>query len=263
MTETLLGLLLLAGLYPLWQARKANRGSALIHAVHWAIIAWLGWVTTVVVALFADQTAERTSAYVALCLTGCAGVAVLGARRPSVAAWTFVVVGLLAVQMLPVAEGLEHFRNSPLFIGFLSTTLAVAIGNYLPTRMGPAALLAGVAMMPDLLLLAGRASWSTNLILPAHYGRGVLALVPWLAWLGIATSDRKSCPIDTLWRSFRDRFGFVWGQRLREQFNKAIANAGWPARLSWVGIHAVNGGTVDEHVGVELLEMLQSMLRRF
>jgi hypothetical protein len=42
--------------------------------------------------------------YLALCLTGCVGVAVLGARRPGVGAWDFVLLGLLAVLLL-VAGG--------------------------------------------------------------------------------------------------------------------------------------------------------------
>ena len=44
--------------------------------------------------------------YTALSLTGCAGVAVLGARRPGVGPWNFVLLGLLAVMLLPLAEGL-------------------------------------------------------------------------------------------------------------------------------------------------------------
>jgi hypothetical protein len=41
---------------------------------------------------------------------------------------------------------------------------------------------------------------------------------------------------DQLWARFRDRFGAVWALRLREQFNAAAQNAGWPVRLGWFGL---------------------------
>src|SRR5882724_5107505 len=85
-----------AALYPLWRAWRANRGTALGHAVGWAAAAWAAF-------LFGGNGA--LGRYVALSLTGCAGVAVLGARRPHVGAWDFVVGSLLAVLLLPVAQG--------------------------------------------------------------------------------------------------------------------------------------------------------------
>jgi hypothetical protein len=39
-----------------------------------------------------------------------------------------------------------------------------------------------------------------------------------------------------LWISFRDCWGLVWSQRVREQFNHAAEHAGWPIRLSWRGL---------------------------
>ena len=96
--------------------------------------------------------------YLALCLTASAGVAVLGARRPGVGPWNFVLLGLLAVMLLPLAEGyLAHgawHLEGPRTL-FLAATLAVIVLNYLPTRLGPAALLVGVGAAVHLLLLGG------------------------------------------------------------------------------------------------------------
>ena len=96
-----------AAVYPLWRAWRANRGTALAHAVGWAVAAWAAWLAAF---LFGGDGA--LGRYVALSLTGCAGVAVLGARRPHVGAWNFVVASLLAVLLLPVAQGFRHAATS-------------------------------------------------------------------------------------------------------------------------------------------------------
>ena len=53
----------------------------------WAGGAWAAWVAT-------TWAPGPLATYLALCLSACAGVAVLGARRPGVTAWNFVVAGL-------------------------------------------------------------------------------------------------------------------------------------------------------------------------
>src|SRR5881392_2851339 len=114
---------------PLAAALRANRSTALFHAVVWAWLAWAGWG----LALGWDA---KPWGYLALGLTGCAGVAVLGARRPGAAAWNFVVVGLLAVLLLPLAEG--ALTGIPVQLGavrtaFLIVLLGTVIVNYAPT----------------------------------------------------------------------------------------------------------------------------------
>jgi hypothetical protein len=63
-----------------------------------------------------------------------------------------------------------------------------------------------------------------------------------------------------MWRTFRDRFGFVWAQRLRDQFNRAAANAGWPVHLGWSGLRGDMGPVGDAE---KPLAVLRSALRRF
>ena len=57
------------------------------HALIWAVAAWAAWMTAALV--------DGTSTWVALALTASAGAAVLGARRPGVVPWNFVVAALL------------------------------------------------------------------------------------------------------------------------------------------------------------------------
>src|SRR5581483_7328575 len=93
--------------------------------------------------------------YLALSLTGCAGIAVLGARRPQVVAWNFVVLGLLGVMLLPVLERSVIGASSLDWVRmvFLGGTLLVGVLNYLPTRAAPAAVfLAGFCVFEMIYL---------------------------------------------------------------------------------------------------------------
>jgi hypothetical protein len=223
----------------------------------WAAAAWLAWLALAWSGALwpgADRTLGR---YLALGLTGCSGVAVLGARRPGAGAWNVVVGGLLAVLLLPVAEGLGEPRLTAAHLVFLGVTLAVGVLNYLPTTLGPAALCVGGACATELGKLAepGWPRWveSAGLVLA---GVG-----PWVALACVAKGRRSATEFDSVWRGFRDRFGFVWGQRLREQFNRAAANAGWPLVLGWRGLRTVPGGRVPEPPAP--LATLHALLKRF
>src|SRR5437016_1984464 len=116
--------LFLAGFYPLFLAWRSAKGTSLFHAAHWAIAAWMAWGVTLTRLV---EGHPNPATFLALALTGAAGVAVLGARRPIVGAWNFVVLGLLAVMLLPLAEMAFVGTRSldGLRISFLIGTLAV------------------------------------------------------------------------------------------------------------------------------------------
>lgn len=200
----------------------------------------------------------------AVCLTGAAGVAVLGARRPQAAAWHFVVVGLLAVMLWPlVAYHLLGRSADVLPILFTAVILVGGILNYVPTAFGPAAALLGLACGADFVFLlreknlggvSNQASWLVHV---------ALLLVPWiaLASIKIFSSSKPQTPLDTCWLAFRNRFGWVWAQRVREQFNQAATNAGWPVFLSWRGL--VETGLVPDEMREKMMAALQALLKRF
>ena len=249
-----------AGLLPLLVALRANRATSLAHALVWTLVAWLSWAA---VFLLSDLSSELNPwRFCALALTGAAGVAVLGARRPYVLAWNFVVLGLLAVILLPLVEslviGIDPIDTLRIF--FLTATIGVGICNYLPTRLGPAALVLAAACAGQIVVLFAP-SWLNGMEQAALFD-GTLASVPWIAWLGFWRRRPALSEFDRLWLSFRDRWGLLWSQRVREQFNQAAQNAGWPVLLYWQGL-VMNKTTltpVDEN---KLVETLRAVLQRF
>lgn len=201
--------------------------------------------------------------YLALCLTGAAGVAVLGARRPHVLAWDFVVLGLLTVMLLPLLEGvfLGARTLDGLRITFLCATLALGITNYFPTRLGLGAILLALGCAGELWLLLNPAtmpaSWSP-------WRQGMIWISPWLAWLGLATPRATPEPLNRLWLDFRDRYGLVWGHRVREQWNSAALHRSFPGHLTWFGWTGKAGETPPSPAQEqEMHQTLAALLHRF
>jgi hypothetical protein len=252
-------IMLLAAALPIGRAWLANRHTSLLHSVYWVTLAWMGWLVALATN---DKSAHELAVYFALCLTGCAGMAVLGARRPGAAAWNLVVVALLAINLLPLGEGaitgktlqLDSFREI-----CIAGTVAVGIVNYLPTRLAPAALLllaaAGLQFAALLHLLEGSVAGIVGLL---------VASVPWVALAAVRRRPVAASQVDRLWLDFRDRFGFVWAQRLREQFNRSAANHGWPVVLRWRGLRLLAGTTLPEEPDQKaMLDTLQALMKRF
>lgn len=248
-------IILLSGFFPLARAWRANRRTALKHAVGWALAAWAAWAVAAAAGAAWPGAGGGLAVYLALGVTGCAGVAVLGARRPGAAAWNFVVVSLLAVLLLPVARGLGVPKPEPWHLAFLGVALGVGVVNYLPTRLSLAVLFVAAGCGVEVARLAAVGPAGD---LP---GRALLALAPWVGWVVVAQAPRPATEFDRLWLAYRDRFGLVWGQRMREQFNRAAANAGWAVTLTWQGLASAGGGTPPPTA--EAVGTLQAVLKRF
>jgi hypothetical protein len=255
--------MLIAGLFPLAAALLANRVTSLAHAILWMMAAWLSWGIALVLGNWHDVGMDA-GRYCALCLTACAGVAVLNARRPYVGAWNFVVLGLFAVMVLPLLETMFIGTHpvDPLRIFFLSMTLAIGLLNYMPTRFGPAALCLMPFCAGEILLLYTPSVFTDEHVI--GWMHGGLLTVPWIAWICAWLSRKERGEFDRLWLTFRDRWGLLWGQRVREQFNHAAQNAGWPVKLSWRGLARAAGQEPLTAIEEEkMLRALQAALQRF
>jgi hypothetical protein len=243
--------LMLTSALPLGWAWQASQRTTLSHALAWATLAWLAWLG-LALAVAGGVNVPVAACYGAVCLTGCAGIAVLGARRPGVVAWHFVVFGLLTILMLPLAEGFGELDLRGPRIVFLAAVLAVGFLNYLPTRLLPmAALLTGIC---------GAEVWSmaqgTDNALRAWEFMAVGA-APWAAFVSWRWR-RPTSEFDLTWQALRDGFGALWAERTRQQFNRAAANAGLSGRLGWGGLRAAPPA---EHE--QLLVLLHALLKRF
>jgi hypothetical protein len=222
------------------------------------MLAWVAWGA----ALAANPASAGTNtlSYLALCLTGCAGVAVLGARRPGVTAWNFVVAGLLAVLLLPLVQGFDTLH----FI-FLGAVLIVGLLNYVPTRFAPAVLLVGIGVATEFYSLTADEARVAALADALEAGRCLLAVSPWIA-LARSYRRRARSEFDRAWLAFRDRFGLFWGQRMRDQFNRSAANAEWPVQLHWRGLRRAGPEAPRElppDQMKEILGTLRALLKRF
>jgi hypothetical protein len=138
----------------------------------------------------------------------------------------------------------------------MSATIAVGILNYLPTRLAPAALLLAAACAAEIVLLFAPA-W-----LPGEaasmIAAGLLAVIPWVGWSRLRNRGTEMSRSDRLWLDFRDAWGLMWSQRVREQFNRAAENASYPVTLTWRGVRGA--GHVDDNA---LEEILRAILQRF
>jgi len=251
--SAVLGIVLLSDLIPLVRAIRANWGTPLIHALFWAFAAWLAWAGVVATQSYLGREAPALS-WLALALTGCAGMAVLGARRPGAGAWHFVVLALLAILLLPLAQGWGDLRLHPAWIALLAGAMAVTLFNYLTTGLGLAALVLAAGCGLETAALAMPRDAHGGLI---YVGRMLVALSPWIGWALLKSRRPARSQFDRLWVSFRDSYGLTWSLRTREQFNRAAANEGWTSRLGWRGLH---GSTCNQ---IEEQKALGALLKRF
>jgi hypothetical protein len=260
-------LIMMTGALPLRWAWRANRQTSLVHAVNWTIGAWAVWCWAQGSAAWSSGETGYLARYLAVSLTACAGVAVLGAQRPRVGPWNFVLLSLLAVLLLPIAE--SHLLGRPPRLGvprilFLAATLAVIVLNYLPTRLAPAALLLAAAGAGELLSLVTPELGASSPVGLLPVSRLLLAFVPWVAHAQFRLPRLNETEFDRLWKDFRDRFGLVWGQRVRDQFNRSAANAGWPVHLRWQGLRLIAGtARPDAAMQAAIVATLRALLRRF
>jgi hypothetical protein len=230
----------------------------------WSFAAWAAWVAALLLADLRPGGAEILLRYAALCVTGCAAVSVLGARRPGVGAWNFVVLALLAVMLLPIAEGLGELHLDLLRLAFLAGTLAIGLLNHLPTRLARAMTALAIGCGLEVALVSDRFATIPVLQRAALVSRCLLAVSPWFALADLWRRGNPSSPIDQVWLEFRDRFGLVWSQRVREQFNRAAAHADWPVVLSWSGLRLQPGReSLPEATQTEILAALRALLKRF
>jgi hypothetical protein len=89
----------------------------------------------------------------------------------------------------------------------------------------------------------------------------LLACTPWAARTGLAWRRVPPRELDRLWLEFRERFGWFWAERQRQQFNQAAANSHLGITLSWTGGGANDQNNLPDPTSTE--KLLRSVLKRF
>jgi len=262
-------ILCLSSACPLLAAWKANRHTSLRHALGWLWLAWGTWCAAIAIELLPAWWGSLYSAhYVALSMTACAGIAVFGARQPGAAAWNFVVAGLLLINLLPLAEAALAGSNpqlSTLRAVWISALIAASTVNYVFTGFA-------IAALPALLSCGGvlawlftgpNRDWWLDLNPVRHACELGVGAVPWLALLEEKWRRKPVSEFDTQWRRFRDRYGFVWAELVRQQFNRSAHHNGWPVLLHWGGRRDLTEMRGAQALDQEMLATLDALLKRF
>lgn len=261
-----------AAWWSLWRAGRQLRGTLLRAPWAWACAA-LAAVTLVELALrlpsWQDAPLRVHARYLAAIVTLAPIVAVLGAKRPQDRAWQWIVLSLWGILALPAARAalLAQGRGLQLHASwqwFLLAFILAGPANYLPTRYwltsllvaaGQALLLADHLPLPALVDPAWRQALAV----------GLLCLAPICAALWPRGAPAAG-PLDRVWLDFRNAFGAWWSLRVRERFNAAAEQSGWPARLTWFGLASTTGASPDARAGqaTEAVQIsLRGLLRRF
>lgn len=267
--------------WPLAGARRALSGTTLVGAHRWALIALAGWL--IVAAGDALRAAPGNTGhlrYTAAALSVCPMVAVLGARRPGLGAWHFVVLVLLVVLLVPLLQTLlrdrwaRPLRCEDAWTLLFTGVLLVGTVNYVPTRLGPPVCLVALFLAAVALSVgpwqAARDTWIARW--GARLAPAAMAAGTWLAWWTclrrqVATPPRSW---NRVWRDYRERFGLIWSRRIQERFNASAVQLDWPVRLGWGGFAPHPEQPSGTQAALSLLDRpgpaqtaLRSLLRRF
>jgi hypothetical protein len=262
-----------SSIWVLGKAHTAARGTALGGAVLWMVGAVVIVIAGQVLALREPVATGRPwcghATYLASLAAIAALISVFNARRPGARAWALLMGLLVVVLLIPWLEGagltvssdsMRRLRlGSPWSLFFLTLSIAGVV-NYLPTRYGTSALLAGLGLG---LECAGL-TWTD---LDASWRGRIWSLVPLFfaasIWAGFSSARQvrpAESDLERLWFWFRDHWGVVWSLRILERYNRSAEQAHLEARLGWGGAERRwISGTVE----TQATSLLAGLLRRF
>jgi len=268
----------------LYHGRTALRHTSLTADWWWllaGVLLWdIAWITTILTH-HVPRGVGDVLWYTTGVLLVCPPVAVLGARRPAARVWAwFVLVPLVLILSLPVI-GLWNSGLGPLEIevpamaGYL-LVLVMGTGNYIGTRNTTAAILLMGALGLLVIPLSSVMPFSESTV---EHGRVAATILAVLASNGIVRRPRRPPagsgtpddlerlrPLNRLWIDFRDTFGIVWAQRIRERVNATAGSEDWPVRLDRNGFVLVaddDKTATDLRTRERIEQTLRWLLRRF
>ena len=261
-----------AALAALAAGRSKVAQTTLVPAWWWSVAAAVAWTATELAAGIWQQSQAvwlGPARLAAMTLSFCPVLAVLGAKRPQHAAWSFVVAAFWGIVTLPAVETFFLQRGQRLEIGdarswFLWILIAIGPINYLPTSRWLASVMIAAG---QILALSEFLPLIQRPIVPHQHLLGL-----WLAASGLVIARMRSSPpahqpYDRLWLDFRDLFGLFWSLRLQERVSTVAQSQSWPLQLGWSGFrNSASGDKLDGlDPGIEktLRTTMRGLLRRF
>ncbi len=174
----------------------------------------------------------------------------LGAKRPQVLAWQFIVAALAIVLLLPLAQTIMRSRyDGPvelhaMWLLFWLGLLAVGIVNFLRSRLLFAAGLyvaaAGLLLSSGVGWISGRWSGACG---PA--AAVLVAAATWLAAQRLSEPPKLPAGVQRMWSDFVNLYGALWATRVKDRFNSEASQRRHTARLTWDGLTSSRTGGVD------------------
>jgi hypothetical protein len=271
---TAIGLAALARLWP------QVRGTTLVAPVIWTAIALVA-VAVVEMSLAMTFTGGRLPSWAAFArhcaavATLCPSMALLGAKRPQDRAWQFIVLAMWLVLCLPSLRswlfgGGAVEEIHPAQGLFLTVLIAMAVLNYLPTRLAVPSILFACSQLllhrTAIVEYLHATSWPGTQTLVQYQstvglGCGVAAIL--LVMLQWPSRHTASQPIDRVWLDFRDAFGTVWALRIAQRVNQSATLYGWAPRLGWYGFTPPREEAILPAEEKAINDNFKSLLRRF
>lgn len=261
-------------LFACLRARRFVGGTSLTSAWRWSLLGVGVWSVTVVASYQTSGVLDHLAYAGVVCLIAPA-IAVLGARRPGIGAWSgFVVLPLLVVLQWPSVS--QAFTGSlhdafelpiPVMLGCLLVTV-MGLGNYFGTRFTLPTFLVGVALCLVLMsLVQPDSSRKLDVNRAVSIASVILALsaLLFLTRLGGGAEGRSKEDdlerLNVVWNDFQELFGIVWAKRVMDRMNQFSQRESWPIRLELNGFEFT--GSEPVNVPEVVIKRIRWVLRRF
>lgn len=247
------------------------------------LLAPLAWSTFSVASIAAAELAialcehvpswSASARFAAAITTMAPALALLGAKRPQVGPWQFIVVTLLVVLAMPSLQWwlldvgqLQEIHPSRLLL--LAVLGGLGLVNYLPTCYWLSAVCVtaaqAAALAPHLFRQPAKlppGAWPLVALI-------LIDLALLLAFL-VRRADRIAFgPVDRAWIDFRNAYGLLWAVRVANRVNATAVLQRSCLRLAWSGLVHSDYPSMVAHTAKAVEEQaisrtLRSLLRRF